>query len=85
VPVAAVAAGVRVPVAAVAAGVRVPVAAVAAGVRVPAAAVAAGVRVPAAAGRRVHLVWENQAGRLTFEVGTGCGRRLVKWAPAAQH
>jgi kanamycin kinase len=36
-----------------------------------------------AAGRPVRLAWENEAGGLTFEVGTGPGRCFVKWAPAA--
>jgi aminoglycoside phosphotransferase len=29
-----------------------------------------------------RLVWVNEVGGLTYEVGTGRGRRFVKWAPA---
>ena len=36
-----------------------------------------------AAGDRVEVVWKNQVGGLTFEVGTGRYRRFVKWAQAA--
>jgi len=35
-----------------------------------------------AAGRPVRAVWSNEAGGMTFEVGTGAGRCYVKWAPA---
>jgi len=35
-----------------------------------------------AAGRVVRAVWRNELGGLTFQVGTGEGRRFVKWAPA---
>lgn len=35
-----------------------------------------------ASGRPCQLVWENEAGGLTFEVGAGWDRRFVKWAPA---
>jgi aminoglycoside phosphotransferase len=35
-----------------------------------------------AAGREVSLVWDNEAGGLTFAVGEGAGRCFVKWAPA---
>jgi len=34
-----------------------------------------------AAGRSVHLVWENEVGGLTFEVGVDLDRCFVKWAP----
>jgi kanamycin kinase len=36
-----------------------------------------------AAGRPARLVWENELGGLTFEVGAGADRCFVKWAPAA--
>jgi len=36
-----------------------------------------------AGGRPCQLVWENEAGGLTFDVGTGWDRCFVKWAPAA--
>ena len=36
-----------------------------------------------AAGRPVRLVWENELGGLTFEVGEDPDRCFVKWAPAA--
>jgi len=36
-----------------------------------------------AGGRALRVVWENQMGGLTFEVGTGNDRRFVKWTPAA--
>ncbi len=47
----------------------------------------AGVAVPPAvlrlAGEEpVRPVWQNEAGGLTFEVGSGAKRRFVKWAPA---
>jgi kanamycin kinase len=35
----------------------------------------------AAGGREVSLVWENEAGGLTFAVGEGAGRCFIKWAP----
>ena len=37
-----------------------------------------------AGGRAMTLVWQNEAGGLTFEVaaGDGAGRRFIKWAPA---
>jgi aminoglycoside phosphotransferase len=35
----------------------------------------------AAAGRPMTLVWENDAGGLTFEAGEAAGRRFIKWAP----
>jgi kanamycin kinase len=35
-----------------------------------------------AAGRSCSLVWENEIGGLTFEVGTDWDRCFVKWAPA---
>jgi kanamycin kinase len=35
-----------------------------------------------AAGERLRLVWENECGGLTFDVGEGPDRRFVKWAPA---
>jgi hypothetical protein len=35
-----------------------------------------------AAGRPVRVVWENELGGLTFEVGVGPDRLFVKWAPA---
>lgn len=35
------------------------------------------------AGRRTRLVWVNERGGLTFEVGAGAGRCFAKWAPAA--
>lgn len=35
-----------------------------------------------AAGRPVRLVWRNEVGGLTFEVGTEPARCFVKWAPA---
>ncbi|MDQ6725500.1 MAG: aminoglycoside 3'-phosphotransferase [Actinomycetota bacterium] len=31
----------------------------------------------------VRLVWENELGGLTYEVGTGPGRRFVKWTPTS--
>lgn len=34
-----------------------------------------------AAGRRLRMVWENELGGLTFEVGDGPDRCFVKWAP----
>jgi aminoglycoside phosphotransferase len=45
------------------------------------------VAVPAAVaaladGAVLRLVWVNEVGGLTYEVGTGGGRRFVKWAPA---
>lgn len=36
-----------------------------------------------AAGDRVEVVWKNQVGGLTFEVGSGRRRRFVKWTPVA--
>lgn len=36
-----------------------------------------------AGGERVRVVWENELGGRTFELGGGAGRRFVKWAPAA--
>jgi kanamycin kinase len=36
-----------------------------------------------AAGRVAHLVWENEVGGLTYEVGAGPDRCFVKWTPAA--
>lgn len=35
------------------------------------------------AGERVELVWKNQLGGLTYEVGTGPNRRFVKWTSTA--
>ena len=35
-----------------------------------------------AAGRGVRVVWENELGGLTYEVGTGSERCFVKWSPA---
>ena len=35
-----------------------------------------------ASGRPCQLVWENEIGGLTFEVGEGWDHRFVKWAPA---
>lgn len=35
-----------------------------------------------AAGRLVHLVWRNEQGGLTYEVGTGADRCFCKWSPA---
>ena len=48
---------------------------------------APGAAVPApvaslAAGRTLSLVWANEAGGLTFELGEGSSRRFIKWAPA---
>ena len=37
----------------------------------------------AARGKRVRLVWRNELGGLTFQVGEGPGRRFVKWSPRA--
>ncbi|GAB2984582.1 phosphotransferase [Frigoribacterium salinisoli] len=37
--------------------------------------------VTAAAGATVRPVWRNDAGGLTFELGSGPGRRFAKWAP----
>ena len=34
-----------------------------------------------AAGRLVHLVWRNELGGLTFEVGSGQDRCFCKWTP----
>jgi aminoglycoside phosphotransferase len=47
----------------------------------------AGAELPAAvssvaAGRRVTLVWANEAGGRTFEVGEGASRCFIKWVPA---
>jgi kanamycin kinase len=36
-----------------------------------------------AAGRVTRLVWENEAGGLTYEVGAGPDRCFVKWTPQA--
>jgi kanamycin kinase len=36
----------------------------------------------AVGGRELTLVWENEAGGLTFTFGAGCERGFVKWAPA---
>jgi len=36
-----------------------------------------------AAGRPVTLVWQNQAGGLTFEIGAGGGRCFLKWTPVS--
>jgi len=36
-----------------------------------------------AAGRVTRLVWENEAGGLTYEVGAGPDRCFVKWTPPA--
>ncbi len=33
--------------------------------------------------RALRLVWENELGGLTFQVGTGPGRHFVKWTPVA--
>ena len=35
-----------------------------------------------AAGRLVHLVWRNELGGLTFEIGSGQERCFCKWSPA---
>ena len=35
-----------------------------------------------AGGRPLRPVWLNQAGGLTFQIGTGPGRTFAKWAPA---
>ncbi|WP_459642053.1 phosphotransferase [Kineococcus sp. NUM-3379] len=35
-----------------------------------------------AGGEPLRPVWRNEAGGLTFEVGSGRARRFVKWAPA---
>ncbi len=35
-----------------------------------------------AAGRLVHLVWRNEHGGLTYEVGTGQDRCFCKWSPS---
>jgi kanamycin kinase len=35
----------------------------------------------AAGGRALTLVWQNEAGGLTFEAADGAGRRFIKWAP----
>jgi kanamycin kinase len=35
-----------------------------------------------AGGRPCQLVWENETGGLTFEIGSGWDRSFVKWAPA---
>lgn len=34
-----------------------------------------------AAGRPIRLVWKNDVGGLTFQVGEGPGRQFVKWTP----
>ncbi len=34
-----------------------------------------------AAGRAIHLVWENELGGVTFEVGGGGDRCFLKWTP----
>ncbi len=36
-----------------------------------------------AAGRVARLVWENEVGGLTYEVGTGSDRCFVKWTPTS--
>jgi aminoglycoside phosphotransferase len=36
-----------------------------------------------AAGRRLTLVWHNELGGQTYEMGTGAGRQFAKWVPAA--
>jgi kanamycin kinase len=36
-----------------------------------------------AAGRVARLVWENEVGGLTYEVGTGPDRCFVKWTPSS--
>jgi kanamycin kinase len=36
-----------------------------------------------AAGHRLTLVWLNELGGQTYELGTGAARRFVKWTPAA--
>jgi aminoglycoside phosphotransferase len=36
-----------------------------------------------AAGQQLRLVWQNELGGQTYEVGTGAERRFVKWTPAA--
>lgn len=33
-------------------------------------------------GRRVRVVWENELGGRTFQLGAGSGRWFVKWVPA---
>jgi aminoglycoside phosphotransferase len=33
------------------------------------------------AGRQIRLVWQNELGGLTFEVGAGADRSFVKWTP----
>jgi kanamycin kinase len=33
-------------------------------------------------GRPLREVWRNELGGLTFQIGTGTGRRFVKWSPA---
>jgi aminoglycoside phosphotransferase len=34
-----------------------------------------------AAGRPARLVWTNELGGLTFEIGAGSGRQFLKWTP----
>jgi kanamycin kinase len=34
-----------------------------------------------AAGRPLHVVWANEVGGLTFQVGAGIARQFVKWTP----
>jgi kanamycin kinase len=36
-----------------------------------------------AGGHPIRLVWTNQLGGMTFELGHGPGRRFVKWSPRA--
>ena len=36
-----------------------------------------------AAGRRLTLVWHNELGGQTYEMGTGAGRQFAKWTPTA--
>jgi len=36
-----------------------------------------------ASGRLASLVWENEIGGLTFEIGSGADRCFVKWSPRA--
>ena len=40
-----------------------------------------------AGGRAMTLVWQNEAGGLTFEIaaGDGAGRRFIKWAPEGSY
>ncbi|MEO7262627.1 MAG: aminoglycoside 3'-phosphotransferase [Jatrophihabitantaceae bacterium] len=41
------------------------------------------IKAAVAAGKPVRLVWTNEVGGRTFEVGDGAGRHFVKWTPVS--